>query len=282
MRCELIWFMGAVLGTAPPESRAEQRAWPGVFNVAEVLAHLIDEEDTDHDQKITVADPLLGGRGRGDRRFVLKDGTGAEFEIVGTYPLSNLLQELTLAKEEGRDVVRLNAQRIYEPPGARISRLIREMFWDKLTRRVDAEHLDQLLRDEKISNKGSRYLYVPHRDAFALEYFCTAARRRPELNLTVVCLPEVITPEYVRGLVGRHGLLNLALRRTSDGHVNGTPFVVPGGRFNEMYGWDSYFLVLGLLADGRVDLARAMVDNFVYQITFYGKILNNPKFQTNF
>jgi len=36
---------------------------------------------------------------------------------------------------------------------------------------------------------------VPHRDAFALEYFRAASRRRPELNLTVVRLPEVITPE---------------------------------------------------------------------------------------
>jgi alpha,alpha-trehalase len=52
------------------------------------------------------------------------------------------------------------------------------------------------------------------------------------------------------------------------------PFVVPGGRFNEMYGWDSYFEALGLVADGRVHLARAMVDNFVYQIEHYGKILN--------
>ena len=33
-------------------------------------------------------------------------------------------------------------------------------------------------------------------------------------------------------------------------------YVVPGGRFNEMYGWDSYFIILGLLRDGRVDLAR--------------------------
>ncbi len=41
-----------------------------------------------------------------------------------------------------------------------------------------------------------------------------------------------------------------------------------------MYGWDSYFEALGLLEDGRTDLAKAMVDNFVYQITFYGKILN--------
>ena len=41
-----------------------------------------------------------------------------------------------------------------------------------------------------------------------------------------------------------------------------------------MYGWDSYFEALGLLMDGRVDLAKAMVDNFVYQITHYRKILN--------
>ena len=28
-------------------------------------------------------------------------------------------------------------------------------------------------------------------------------------------------------------------------------YVVPGGRFNEMFGWDSYFIILGLLRDGR-------------------------------
>jgi len=33
-------------------------------------------------------------------------------------------------------------------------------------------------------------------------------------------------------------------------------YVVPGGRFNEMYGWDSYFIVRGLLQDGKVDLAK--------------------------
>jgi len=40
------------------------------------------------------------------------------------------------------------------------------------------------------------------------------------------------------------------------------PYVVPGGRFNEMYGWDSYFIVLGLEADHREALAKGMVDNF--------------------
>jgi len=51
-------------------------------------------------------------------------------------------------------------------------------------------------------------------------------------------------------------------------------YVVPGGRFNEMYGWDSYFIVLGLVADHREDLARGMVENFWFEIEHYGAVLN--------
>lgn len=52
------------------------------------------------------------------------------------------------------------------------------------------------------------------------------------------------------------------------------PYIVPGGRFNEMYGWDSYFIILGLLRNGRIDLARDMVENFFFEIEHYGGILN--------
>jgi alpha,alpha-trehalase len=52
------------------------------------------------------------------------------------------------------------------------------------------------------------------------------------------------------------------------------PYVVPGGRFNEMYGWDSYFIQAGLLRDGEIELAKNMADNFLYEIREYGKILN--------
>ncbi len=52
------------------------------------------------------------------------------------------------------------------------------------------------------------------------------------------------------------------------------PYVVPGGRFNEMYGWDSYFIIRGLLRSGRVDLARDMVENFFFEIEHYGGVLN--------
>jgi alpha,alpha-trehalase len=51
-------------------------------------------------------------------------------------------------------------------------------------------------------------------------------------------------------------------------------YVVPGGRFNEMYGWDSYFIILGLVHDGRNDLAKGMVGNFFFEIENYGAILN--------
>jgi alpha,alpha-trehalase len=52
------------------------------------------------------------------------------------------------------------------------------------------------------------------------------------------------------------------------------PYVVPGGRFNEMYGWDSYFIVRGLVRDNEMDLARDMIENFFFEIEHYGSILN--------
>jgi alpha,alpha-trehalase len=63
--------------------------------------------------------------------------------------------------------------------------------------------------------------------------------------------------------ITEHGLLYLPY-----------PYVVPGGRFNEMYGWDSYFTQVGLVRDDEMALAKNMTDNFLYQIEHYGKILN--------
>ena len=41
-----------------------------------------------------------------------------------------------------------------------------------------------------------------------------------------------------------------------------------------MYGWDSYFIIRGLLQAGRVELARGMIDNFFFEIEHYGAMLN--------
>ncbi len=51
-------------------------------------------------------------------------------------------------------------------------------------------------------------------------------------------------------------------------------YMVPGGRFNEMYGWDSYFMILGLIQDGQITMARGIVENFFFEIGNYGGILN--------
>lgn len=52
------------------------------------------------------------------------------------------------------------------------------------------------------------------------------------------------------------------------------PYVVPGGQFNEMYGWDSYFIILGLLRENHLNLAKGMVENFFFEIENYGGVLN--------
>ncbi len=54
-------------------------------------------------------------------------------------------------------------------------------------------------------------------------------------------------------------------------------YIVPGGRFREIYYWDSYFTMQGLLADGRTVDARNMVDNFAYLINTYGFIPNGNR-----
>jgi alpha,alpha-trehalase len=103
------------------------------------------------------------------------------------------------------------------------------------------------------------------KDQESLSYFKKAAQEMPELRLKVLPVPEIIDRKFLESLKGKHGLLTLDF---------GKPYVVPGGRFNEMYGWDSYFEALGLINDGKLILAKNMVDHFVYQITHYGKILN--------
>jgi len=54
-------------------------------------------------------------------------------------------------------------------------------------------------------------------------------------------------------------------------------YVVPGGRFREIYYWDSYFTMLGLIRNGRTDLVRNMLDNFAWMIRRFGHIPNGNR-----
>lgn len=202
------------------------------------------------------------------------------FDIRGTYMLSNLLQELSLAKEHGREQIVLDESRLNENPVNRLQRLIKDQFWDGLTRRIDGSVIEIAGKDPKDWTADPRpRIYVPFGAPEQLAYYTKVALDRPELQLDVCCLPEKITPESVRDMNNKPGLLALAMEEVVDEKtgaktLKGLPFVVPGGRFNELYGWDSYMESLGLAASGKVHLAKAMVIHFCFCIKHYGKILN--------
>jgi len=232
-----------------------------VVNIEKTLAILLQEEDTDKNKRITVDD-------MGDKHFTLMDKDSKKYGIVGTYQLSNLLQELARARDSGKKLLEISYQQIDELPVDRISRLISTYYWDGLTRKMDKQGLMQILIDPKM--KSAPNLYVPFDDQKAWKYYTSIA---DELgNLNVIKLPQKISYEYVKSLDTKPGILVLSAK--TDNSYNPRPFVVPGGRFNEMYGWDSYFINIGLLLDSRVQMARSMVDNHLYQVNHYGKILN--------
>lgn len=210
------------------------------MNIEAHFQALLQQEDTDGDKRITIHD-------KGPKCYNL-DG----LEIKGTYALSNLLQELALAKEQGS--TEIDPELLTQPPTQRISAAIKNRCWDGLTRRIDSP---EMLHDPKMP--GPPRLYVPENDKLAQAYYKDH-----------IILPQIITPEYVRSLNDKPGLLSLAIDE-SEGPL---PYVVPGGRFNEMYGWDSYFIALGLLHDGQIHKAKCMLNHQVYQIRFYGKVLN--------
>ncbi len=55
------------------------------------------------------------------------------------------------------------------------------------------------------------------------------------------------------------------------------PYIVPGGRFREIYYWDSYFTMLGLRVSGRIDMIRSMIDNFSFLIDHIGYVPNGNR-----
>ena len=128
--------------------------------------------------------------------------------------------------------------------------------WDHLTRSLDK---CKTYEDQKIGDE--QYLYFPA-DFQSLPAFQELVK---DCRVCVERLPEIISnPNDVHlHKISKAGLLYLP-------HA----YVVPGGQFNEMYGWDSYFIILGLLRANRLELAKGMVENFFYEIQHYGSILN--------
>jgi alpha,alpha-trehalase len=204
-------------------------------------------------------------------------------DIRGNYVISNLLQELTLAKDYGRENVILDLARLNENPVDRLARRIKHEFWQNLTRAIDGSIIEKAGKDPKDRTDDPRpRIYIPRGCPEQYDYYTKVAKDRLEIRLDVCWLPEdAATPEEVRDMNDKPGLLALDMKVVIDKDgketLQGIPFIVPGGRFNELYGWDSYMGSLGLIENGRVDLARAMVQNFCFCIKHYGKILNGNR-----
>jgi alpha,alpha-trehalase len=128
--------------------------------------------------------------------------------------------------------------------------------WDTLTRSMTD---CQSVVDPKLSQASVLYLPANFQEP------ATVQSMTGKCNVRVEHLPQEIRRlgEMIGGDIEPPGLLYLPNK-----------YVVPGGRFNEMYGWDSYFIIRGLLRAGRIDLARDMVDNFLFEIEHYGAMLN--------
>jgi len=128
--------------------------------------------------------------------------------------------------------------------------------WDTLTRSMTD---CQTIVDPKIATQSVLYLPREFPEPPSVQALSSKCSVRVEpLPAEIHKLGEITT-----GNIEPPGLLYLPNK-----------YVVPGGRFNEMYGWDSYFIVRGLLRSGRVELARGMVDNFFFEIEHYGAMLN--------
>eukprot|EP01006_Ploeotia_vitrea_P066705 TRINITY_DN95527_c0_g1_i1.p1 TRINITY_DN95527_c0_g1~~TRINITY_DN95527_c0_g1_i1.p1 ORF type:complete len:576 (-),score=61.77 TRINITY_DN95527_c0_g1_i1:92-1819(-) len=55
------------------------------------------------------------------------------------------------------------------------------------------------------------------------------------------------------------------------------PFIIPGGRFREVYYWDAYWIILGILHSGLHEFARGMIDNMVDLVDRFGFIPNGTR-----
>ncbi|BGP38412.1 alpha,alpha-trehalase nth1 [Rhodotorula kratochvilovae] len=250
-----------------------------LVDVEETMKLVLEQEDTDANFQIHAAD-------KGPKVFSL--GTAGSngynsFDIRGTYMLSNLLQELALARDHGLKQIVLDEARLSENPVSRLTRMIRHSFWSNLTRRIDGDGLEKICADPK--NRGKNQaprIYVPEAEPNMRKYYERIAAAKPHLRLIVDTVPTNFDAKWVKDQNDRPGILALAMKEISRGEGQdpdyaGIPFVVPGARFNELYNWDSYFISLGLLADGQVELAKGIADHFLFEIKHYKKILNGNR-----
>jgi alpha,alpha-trehalase len=184
-----------------------------------------------------------------------------------------------MAQEAGQKLAVIGDECMNEDPVGRLLRLIKTKFWKNLERRLDESVIEIAAADPKDQTDHPQpRIYVPAGALEQFKYYREVAQRRPEIRLDVQLLPEVITDEYYLKVIQNPGILALEMEYVtapaSEKRMQGLPFIVPGGHYNELYNWDSYFIALGLLVDDKVHLVKSIVQNFVFELQHYGLIPN--------
>ncbi|KAL8724550.1 MAG: hypothetical protein Q9166_007892 [cf. Caloplaca sp. 2 TL-2023] len=263
---------------------------PVSIEVDIVMRDLLEREDIDQDKLITIDDQGPKVCLLADRRSLLVNKTqdfplgkfgkqrDLTFDVQGVYQLSNLLQELFLAREQGLTTTTIKRSQLEEDPVHRLSRLITTSWWDNLTRRIDADGIELATPDPKL--KSSVRIYVPPGVPEQFAYYSDVAKEYPAMNLDVQWLPkDEVTAEYIKSINSKPGILALDMEgiqlagQPNTKQLKGLPFIVPGDQFNELYNWDACFCALGML-DNHLPVVKGIVKNFIFEIKHYGKILN--------
>jgi alpha,alpha-trehalase len=128
--------------------------------------------------------------------------------------------------------------------------------------------------------------------AKVLQYYARE-RTAPGFNLALFIhkyfhVPAGATSHYVTDttqdvIAHINSLWNVLKRQPDSAHTWSSlislpaTYVVPGGRFREIYYWDSYFTMLGLEESGRTDIIESMIRNFAFLIRTYGFIPNGNR-----
>jgi len=132
---------------------------------------------------------------------------------------------------------------------------------------------------------------IPKRDLSSIHRRYEEERKSPGFNLKSFVHeyfddPNDVSPDFESGLnedVSEHieklwDVLTRNPKAQNDSLINlPYPYIVPGGRFREIYYWDSYFTMLGLKVSGKIALIQSMVDNFAYLIDTIGYIPNGNR-----
>ena len=146
----------------------------------------------------------------------------------------------------------------------------------------------QLFRDVQLKkvfpDEKSFVDCVPKRDAAEIMADYSKLSKDAKFDLNAFVANNFTAPANVEDIVTHIRRLWCELRRDPAPPVEGSsllplpnPYIVPGGRFREVYYWDSYFTMLGLKESGEVDLIEDIVKNFASLINRYGFIPNGNR-----